>query len=50
MTEQTFCVNQLIRPSKEEKGKGNCAACEADEKNKLCKDYRPIKLETINIK
>jgi hypothetical protein len=50
MSEQTFCVYQLIRPSKDEKGKENCIRCEVDEKNKLCKNFRPIKLQNINIK
>jgi hypothetical protein len=48
MFEQTFCIYQLVRPSKDEKGKENCTGCEADEKNKLCKDYRPIRLQNIN--
>jgi hypothetical protein len=48
MSEQIFCVYQLIRPSKDEKGKDNCIGCEPDEHNKLCKDYRPIKLQNIN--
>jgi len=48
--EQIFCVYQLIRPSKDEKGKGACRTCEADENNKLCKDYRPITLQTISMK
>lgn len=50
MSEQTFCVNQLIRPSKDEKGKENCVRCEADENNKLCKDYRPIRLQNFSDK
>ena len=50
MSEQTFCIYQLARPSIDEKGKGNCIKCESDEKNKLCKDYRPIRLQTIDNK
>lgn len=48
MPEQTFCVYQLVRPSIDEKGKGDCIKCESDEKNKLCKDYRPIRLQSMN--
>ena len=50
MFEQTFCIYQLARPSVDEKGKGDCKTCEADEKNKLCKDYRPIILQTMSNK
>ncbi len=50
MCEQTFCIYQLVRPNKDEKGKDNCITCEADENNKLCKDYRPIRLQTIDTK
>ncbi len=50
MSEQTFCVYQLIRPTADEKGKDNCKTCESDENNKLCKDYRPIRLQYINMK
>jgi len=48
MSEIICCVYQLVRPSSDEKGKSNCKSCEPDDKNKLCKDYRPIKLQTID--
>jgi hypothetical protein len=39
-------MGQIFRPkiSAPVEGVGNCTTCQKDEKNKLCKNYKPIKL------
>jgi hypothetical protein len=44
MSRQTVCINQFLRPREHIniEGIGNCTICEADDENKLCKNYSPI--------
>lgn len=41
---RTLCLNQLVRPKISFKigDVGDCKFCKPDEKNKECKNYKPI--------
>lgn len=50
MTEKTYCLGQLLRPERHipVDGVGNCTTCQKDERNKLCKNYKPIRIFTTD--
>jgi len=47
------CLHQAFRPTiyiKPEIGYGDCTKCTPDEKNKECKGYYPITIQTFEVK
>lgn len=39
-----MCLRQLLKVGDNQKGKGNCSICIADEFNKNCVGYIPLKI------
>lgn len=46
MAEEIYCMCQVFRPKHHVpvEGVGNCTTCKKDEKNKLCKNYKPMRI------